>query len=65
MNSQKYVDYCIKNTNIVFEIKSDYYWKKSLGVNLLKKKFTEKIYEYYLIINNKFKILDNILDKLD
>lgn len=59
-----YIDYRIKNTNIVFEIKSDYYWKKGLRTNLLKKKYAEKEYEYYLIINNRFKILENILNKL-
>ena len=58
----KTVDYRIKNTNIVFEIKSDYYWKKSLGINLLKKKSAENIYEYHLILNNRFKKLNDILN---
>jgi hypothetical protein len=48
------VDYMIKNTNIIFEIKSSYYWKKNESVNIIKKEYAEKSYEYNLVINNNF-----------
>lgn len=57
-------DFKIKNTNIVFEIKSDYYWKKKLDVNLAKKKAAESQYDYYLILNNNFKNVQNIFENI-
>jgi predicted RNA-binding Zn-ribbon protein involved in translation (DUF1610 family) len=48
------IDYKIKNTNIVFEIKSTYYWKKSEYINIIKKETAEKLYNYYLIMDNNF-----------
>ena len=41
-----YVDYKIKNTDIVFEIKSTYYWEKYLKLNEIKKIESEKNYQY-------------------
>jgi hypothetical protein len=55
-----FIDYRIKNTNIVFEIKSDYYWKKLEETNILKKLAAEKEYDYYLVINNNFKLIDKL-----
>lgn len=57
-------DFKIKDTNIVFEVKSDYYWKKKLDVNLAKKKAAESQYDYYLIINNNFRKIENILKNI-
>lgn len=48
-------DFKIKNTSIVFEIKSSYTWEKNLEINLLKKQAAEKLYDYYIVINNNFK----------
>jgi hypothetical protein len=48
------IDYKIKNTDIVFEIKSNYYWDKNLEVNIIKKETAEKIFNYNLVINNNF-----------
>jgi hypothetical protein len=48
------IDYKLKNTNIVFEIKSVYYWKKAEDINIIKKETAEKLYDYYLIIDNNF-----------
>lgn len=47
-------DYKIKNTNHVIEIKSIYTWNKNIEVNLLKKEASEKLYNYILIMDNKF-----------
>jgi len=60
MEHNYYVDYKIKNTNIVFEIKSSYYWKKKEEINILKKKAAEKEYEYHLIINKNYKGIENL-----
>lgn len=54
-------DFRIKNTNIIFEVKSDYYWKKKIDINMAKKEAAELQYEYHLIINNNFKKIENIL----
>lgn len=56
-----FIDYKIKNTNIVFEIKSSYTWKKNEEINIIKKQTAEKLYNYNLIIDNKF----NSLEKID
>ena len=52
-------DYKIKNTNIVIEIKSSYMWKKHLKINEIKKLFAEKMYDYHIILDNKFDYIDN------
>jgi len=54
-------DFKIKNSNIVFEIKSWYTWKKNLEINLIKKEAAEKEYDYILIFDNKFFKLKKIL----
>ena len=60
-----FVDYKLKNTNIVFEIKSTFIWKKNLEINLIKKEATEKIYKFVLIMDNKFNKLKKILKEYD
>jgi len=56
-----FIDFKIKNTNIVFEIKSNYYWNKKIKTNILKKETASKIYDYYLIMDNNFSELDNLI----
>lgn len=58
-----FIDFKLKNTNIVFEIKSDYYWNKNLEINLIKKETATKLYRYYLILNNDFSVIKTILDE--
>lgn len=58
-------DFKIKNSNIVFEIKSTYTWKKNLEINLLKKEASEKIYNYILVFDNKFNKIKKILKKYE
>jgi len=60
-----FVDYKLKNTNIVFEIKSTFIWKKNLEINLIKKEATEKIYKFVLIMDNKFNKLKKMLKEYD
>jgi len=48
------VDYMIKNTNIIFEIKSSYYWKKNEKINIIKRENAEKTFNYNLVMNNNF-----------
>ena len=55
-----FIDFKLKNTNIVFEIKSIYTWKKAENVNTIKKQTAEKLFRYYLIMDNKFNSLENI-----
>ena len=31
-----FIDFKLKDSNIVFEIKSDYYWNKKIDINLKK-----------------------------
>lgn len=50
-----FIDFKIKDTNIVFEIKSTYYWKKHEEINIIKKQEAEKLFQYNLIIDNNFK----------
>jgi hypothetical protein len=52
-------DFIIKN--IVFEIKSSYLWDKFLDKNLQKKEAAEKIYKYYVIIDNNFDGVESII----
>lgn len=58
-----FIDYMIKNTDVVFEIKSNYTWNKNIVVNALKKEFAEKKYKYNLIIDNKFDDIKVILEE--
>ena len=55
-----FIDFMIKGSDKVFEIKSDYYWKKNEIVNIVKKETAEKLYDYYLVINNDFSCLNHI-----
>lgn len=55
-------DFKIKESNIVFEIKSSYIWNKGLATNLLKKEAAEKLYDYNIIIDNKFNLLNKIIN---
>jgi len=57
-----FIDYKMKGTNIVFEIKSTYYWNKLLETNLLKEKAAKELYNYNIIMDNNFKILDKIFN---
>lgn len=57
-------DFRVKNTNIIFEIKSEYYWKKKIDANLAKKKAAESQYDYHLILNNNFKKIENIFENI-
>lgn len=49
-----YSDYMIKNTDIVIEIKSNFTWDKNIEINIQKKLYSEKIYDYILIMDNDF-----------
>jgi len=55
-----FVDYKLKNTNIIFEIKSRYYWKKREDINILKKQEAEKEHDYYLVMDNNFKQIEKL-----
>jgi hypothetical protein len=55
-------DYMIKNTNVIFEIKSLYTWKTNLEINIKKQEYAEKLYLYNLIFDNNFITLKNILE---
>jgi hypothetical protein len=61
VNHTYFSDFCIKNTDIVFEIKSKYTWDINLDVNIAKKVEAEKKYKYYIIINNDFSEIKEIL----
>lgn len=54
-------DYKIKDSNIVFEIKSKYTWNKNLGINLIKKDAAEKLFNYKLVVDNRFRIVYDTL----
>jgi len=54
-------DFKIKDSNYVFEIKSKYTWEKNLDINLIKKSEAEKLYEYYVVLDNKFNTVKKIL----
>jgi len=54
-------DFKIKNTDLVFEIKSLYLWNKFLEANLLKKEAAEKLYDYHVIIDNDFTNIKKII----
>jgi len=56
-----FIDFKIKNTDMVFEIKSNYYWNKKLKTNIIKKETASKIYDYYLIMDNNFSEVDKLI----
>lgn len=60
-----YIDFMIKNTNVVFEIKSDYLWNKKKEINEIKMEEAKKLYDYNLIINNDFKNITKIFENYD
>lgn len=55
-------DFKIKNTNIIFEIKSWYYWDKNKEINIIKKETASKIYDFYLIMDNNFTEIDKLIE---
>jgi hypothetical protein len=55
-------DFKIKNTNIIFEIKSWYYWERNKEINIIKKETASKIYDYYLIMDNNFIEVDKLIE---
>lgn len=55
-------DFRIKNTNIIFEIKSWYYWEKNKEINIIKKETASKIYDFYLIMDNNFTEIDKLIE---
>lgn len=55
-------DFRIKNTNIIFEIKSLYYWDKNKEINIIKKETASKIYDFYLIMDNNFTEVDKLIE---
>lgn len=57
-------DYKIKNTNMVVEIKSKYMWKKHIEVNMIKKQYAEKLYDYIIIMDNNFSKITNKIKKI-
>jgi hypothetical protein len=64
MNGKEHMyfsDFKIKNTDIVFEIKSWYYWEKNREINIIKKETASKIYELYLIMDNNFTEIDKLI----
>lgn len=56
-----FIDFKIKNSNIVFEVKSWYYWEKKKKINIIKKEAASKIYEFYLIMDNNFTEIDRLI----
>lgn len=55
----------MKETKCAIEIKSTYIWNKKIEINLLKKKFAEIEYDYYLILDNNFDKVLEILKKYE
>jgi len=58
-----FVDFKLKETDILFEIKSSYFWNKAEKVNIIKKQTCEKIFDYNLIIDNNFSDIEKKLTK--
>jgi len=56
-----FVDYMLKDTNKIFEIKSTYIYNKNKKINDMKKEAASKLYDYYLIMDNNFDKL-NVID---
>jgi len=59
-----FIDFKLKDSNIVFEIKSDYYWNKKIDINLKKMEAASKLYDYYLILNNDFSEIKNLFNEV-
>jgi hypothetical protein len=53
-----FVDYKLKNSKKIFEIKSSYIYNKRKKENQLKQNAASKLYDYYLIMDNNFKNLN-------
>jgi integrase len=60
-----FVDFRIKGTDILFEIKSSYYWEKSKEVNIIKKETCEKLYNYNIIMDNNFLEVKKIIEQYE
>lgn len=61
-----YPDYYLPEYNLIIEIKSDYYYRKKLNLNIAKKINTEKQgYNFLFIIDKKYEKLDKIIKKPD
>jgi hypothetical protein len=57
-----YPDFYIDNYNLIVEIKSDYYYKKYLDLNIAKMEECIRLgYNYLYIINKNYNIFNNIL----
>jgi len=48
------VDYMIKDTDIIFEIKSSYYWKKHKEINTIKMEYAKQDHIFNLVMDNNF-----------
>ena len=57
-----YIDFKIKDIDVVFEIKSTYIWNKKEDINILKMEAASKIYKYHLILDNNFDNVINIIN---
>lgn len=57
-----FIDYRIKNTDIVFEIKSTYVWNKHITTNENKQKYAEKLYDYYIVMDNNFEDVNKLFN---
>jgi len=63
-NHLYYIDYKIKNTNIIFEIKSSYFLKLHEKICYLKEKECKKQnFIYYMILDNNFNNLIKIFNE--
>lgn len=58
-------DYMIEGTNIVFEIKSSYFWRKNYDVNIIKKESAESQYDYHIVMDNNFKKVEEIFNNIN
>lgn len=56
-----FIDFKIKNSNIVFEVKSCYYWEKKREINIIKRETASKIYEFYIVMDNDFTQVDKLI----
>lgn len=55
-------DFKVKNTNIIFEIKSLYYWEKNKEINIIKRETSSNMYDFYLIMDNNFNDIDILIE---
>lgn len=58
-----FIDFILKGTKIVFEIKSTYYWNKKIEINLLKMEAASKLYTYNLVMDNNFDNIKEIINE--